>query len=203
MHCIVRFAAVTLAVFGLAAVPMHALEDVYEEGSDSRTFTDTINGSAEHYRKRIAELGPVAHHLSPAYSAGRTDAFWDRVNAEAPNPKFVAWSLVRTPKHLVWDTPVHMGVNLKRNYWDTWSQSDGALDVGSDLLTGIPNTMMLAVNGCFDTATSAYTDLYQPVLGGVVLWPLRFVTGLLEEPAPPVYTVLDAVPKTLWSVSLS
>jgi hypothetical protein len=62
---------------------------------------------------------------------------------------------------------------------------------------------MLGVNGIYDSGTNFYTDLYTPVLGGVlILWPTRLLSGLLKDPAPSVYNVVDVIPKTLWSVGL-
>lgn len=186
-------------VFG---TPAAAIEDVYESGAASEKWLEPTTEVSEFYRKRIEGLGPFGHHIAPAYSGGRPLEFWDRVDAEAPTPKFVLWSLLLAPKHIIWDTPINMGVNLKRNYWDTFSQSESGLDIASDLLVGLPNTMMVGVNGFYDAATNLYCDVYQPVLGSVVLWPLRLLTGLLEEPAPGVYVVVDAFPKALWSFLL-
>ncbi len=199
----VRRLGLSIFIASFALSEAHAIEDTYEVGSDSVVFSETIHVGTENYRKRIESLGVGAHHFSPAYSAGRDMPFWDRVNEQAPTPEFFLRSLVRVPKHLIWDTPGNMGKTLKDNYIDTWSESDGALAVGSDLLKGIPNTLMVGVNGVWDTATNLYTDLYQPLLGVVILWPLRFATGLLKEPAPAVYTVVDAPVKALWSFALS
>jgi hypothetical protein len=184
------------------AAPAAAMEDVYETGAASEKWLEPTTEASEFYRKRIEGLGPFGHHIAPAYAGGRELSFWERVDAEAPTPSFVLWSLVRAPKHVLWNTPINMGVNLKRNYWDTFSQSESGLGIASDLVFGLPNTLMVGVNGVYDAATNLYADVYQPVLGAVVLWPPRLLTGLLEEPAPGVYVVVDALPKTLWSVLL-
>ena len=184
------------------AAPAAAMDDVYEAGAASEKWLEPTTEVSEFYRKRIEGLGPFGHHIAPAYAGGRELSFWERVDAEAPAPSFVLWSLVLAPKHVLWDTPINMGVNLKRNYWDTFSQSESGLGIASDLVFGLPNTLMVGVNGVYDGATNVYADVYQPVLGAVVLWPPRLLTGLLEEPAPGVFVVVDALPKTLWSILL-
>lgn len=194
--------ALVLGGLLVSASPAAGVEDVYEQGSASVPFPSTTDPSAEFYRKRIEDLGFFGHHVSPAYRGGRDLDFWDRVDAEAPNPKFVLWSLFRIPKHLIWDTPLNMGGTLKDAYIDTWSESGSGLEIAGDLVTGVPNTMMVGLNGFYDTVSNGYTDVYQTVLGSVVLWPLRLSTMWLEGPAPGVYRVVDVIPKTVWSLAL-
>lgn len=169
-----------------------ALEDVYERGS----------AETEMYHPWRPGTSFAEHHFSPFYHPRDPNPFWERVDTERPQVPEVVGDLWRLPKHLVWDTPINMGVNLKRDYYDTWSESQSGLEITSDLVTGLPNTAMVGVNGVYDSVTHFYTDVWTPVLvGGLILTPIRWLSSL-TEPAPGVYRVVDVIPKTLWGVAL-
>jgi len=104
---------------------------------------------------------------------------------------------IGAPRHLLWDTPRNMGVTLRQNYLDTWSQSENGIHIAQDLVFGIPNTMMVMLNGVVDSVDVLHTDVVLPLAGAVALWPPRFLTGLLEG-VPVVHPLLDAIPKAMW-----
>ena len=168
------------------------MEDVYERGDHT----------AEWYRNWREGTGFGEHHFSPLYAPNDSNAFWERVDTEVLTPVHVLRNLWVIPKHLVWDTPGNMLGNLKNDYIDTWSESDSGVGIAQDLVFGVPNTAMTGVNGIFDTATNGYTDLWTPVVYGVpfLLLP-RWITGLTKG-YPPVYNVIDVIPKTTHSVGL-
>lgn len=182
-----------LAVFTtLVGPPAAALEDNYERGTvETEMYHPWREGTT------FAE-----HHFSPFYHPNDPNPYWDRVDAERPQVPQVVHDLWSLPKHLIWDTPINMGVNLKDDYYDTWSESESGGQIAQDLITGVPNAAMVGVNGIFDSFTHFYTDVYVPVVpGGLILVPIRWLSSL-TEPAPSVYNVVDVIPKTLWGVAL-
>jgi hypothetical protein len=183
-----RFLAVLLLVPSLA----WAVEDLYERGtSDVEMYHPWREGTT------FAE-----HHFSPAYHPDDPDAYWDRVDKERPTVHEVVDNLWRLPKHLIWDTPINMGLNLKRDYYDTLRESEDGWEITQDMVFGVPNTAMVGVNGIYDSGTHFYTDVYTTILiGGGILAPTRWLSSL-TEPAPQVYNVVDVIPKTLWGVAL-
>lgn len=190
-----------LAAFSLlAASPALALDDLYEQGSASVPYGTPINDSVEFYHQQIAGVDFTTFMFSPAIRGTVVedpDPFWERVDKQTPSLEFIGQNAIGAPRHLLWDTPRNMAVTLRMNYVDTWSQSDNAIHVAQDLVFGIPNTMMVMLNGVVDSVDVLHTDVVLPLAGAVVLWPPRFLTGLLEG-VPVVYPVLDAIPKAMW-----
>jgi hypothetical protein len=176
----------------LATSPAWPIEDLYERGT----------AEVEWYHPWREGTNFAEHHFSPFYHPDDPDAFWDRVDKERPTVPQVVHDLWAMPKHLIWDTPINMGLNLKRDYFDTFRESETGLEITQDVVTGIPHTAMVGVNGIYDSVTHFYTDVYTPILvGGLILTPIRWLSSL-TEPAPAVYNVVDIIPKTLWGVAL-
>ncbi|MCA9417725.1 MAG: hypothetical protein KC917_15715 [Candidatus Omnitrophica bacterium] len=200
----------TMGLVAILANPGFGIEDLYEIGSPSIRFQDVTptntsdpsRNNTEVYRRWIEGYGFGEHHFSPAYHPSDPDEFWDRVDKQAPSPSTVIHSLWNNPVHLVYDTPVNMGVNLKRTFYDTFYESDSGWEVTHDLVFGLPDTAMVGINGIYDSGTNFYTDVWAPVIGGIFIWPPRLLTGLAKDSAPGFYEAVDFIPKTLWSVAL-
>jgi hypothetical protein len=196
-----------LLISGLAAWVLQGdfvfgIEDIYERGGESVRWSEVGEDQPEIYRNWIEEFDFAEQHFSPAYHPSDPSPFWDRVDKQAPAPSFVIHSLWANPKHLIWDTPKNIGLNLKSDYYDTWRESDTGLEIAGDMLLGVPNTAMVAVNGVYDAGTNFWTDVWSPIVYGVpFLWGPRLLTGLTKDWAG-VYEVVDVVPKVLWSVGL-
>ncbi len=190
--------------------PALAIDDLYEIGSESILFTDVTptnssdpsRNNTEVYRRWIEGYGFGEHHFSPAHHPSDPDAFWERVDKQAPGPSTVVHSLWNNPVHLVWDTPVNMGKNLKRSMWDTFSESDSGGEIAHDFIFGLPDTAMVGINGIYDSGTNFYTDVWAPAIGSIFIWPPRLLTGLAKNSSPGFYRTIDIIPKTLWSVAL-
>lgn len=208
MKKILAFLLSVLALGGMDAAL--AVDDLYEVGSPSLRFTDVTptnstdpsRNNTEVYRRWIEGYGFGEHHFSPAYHPSDPDEFWDRVDKQAPGPTTIIHSLWNNPVHLVWDTPVNMGRNLKRTFYDTFYESQSGGEIAHDLIFGLPNTAMVGVNGIYDSGTNFYTDVWAPAIGAVFIWPPRWLTGLSKDSAPGFYQAVDFIPKTLWSVAL-
>jgi hypothetical protein len=191
---------------GSLALPANALDDLLEQGSDSRPYEEPLDDSIEHYRQQIKGVDFTTFLFSPSLRGTRTDhmdgrPFWERTDAQMPGFGFIGRSLLAVPRHLLWDTPVAFGKNLKLNYVDTWSESRSGVHIAQDMVFGIPNSAMVLFNGVFDTADTLVTDVAIPVVIHAVGWPIRFLTGL-TEPLGPVYTVVDAPSKLVWGMML-
>ena len=191
-------------------LPVFALENLYEIGSPSLPFTDVTptnssdpdRNNTEVYRRWIEGYRFGEHHFSPAYQPSDPDEFWDRVDKQAPNPSTVIHSLWNNPVHLVWDTPINMGRNLKRTFVDTFNESDSGGEIAHNLVFGLPDTAMVGINGIYDSGTNFYTDVWSPAIASVFIWPPRLLTGLAKDSAPGFYQTVDFIPKALWSVAL-
>src|SRR3990170_2779740 len=107
-----------LLLFGLTAwvlsgVPALGIEDIYERGGESVRWSEVGEDQPEIFRNWIEEMDFSEQHFSPAYHPSDPSPFWDRVDKQAPDPSFVIHSLWANPKHLIWDTPKNIFLNLK------------------------------------------------------------------------------------------